>query len=110
GARGAAQRPRVPAWLEAELAHDDWPVELARMIMEWVGTDASAGRALWPLTAWVDRRSILTGDYSSDQAAVAKDVETVLAAMRRRPNWYQRTIERPLGHKAAPAWFPVRTG
>lgn len=109
GARGAAQRPRVPGWLKDALGNDPWLIELARLVMEWVGIDATAGGSLWPLTAWAERRAVLTGVHSSDEAAVAKDVETVLAAMRRRPTWYQNTIERPLGHKPAPVWFPAPT-
>lgn len=109
GERGAAQRPRVPGWLKDALGNDPWLIELARLVMEWVGIDATAGGSLWPLTAWAERRSALTRDRNSDEAAVAKDVETVLAAMRRRPTWYQNTIERPLGYKPVPTWFPAST-
>jgi hypothetical protein len=33
---------------------------------------------------------------------VAREVETVLAAMRARPNWYADHVERPFGRKQAP--------
>jgi hypothetical protein len=39
---------------------------------------------------------------------VAAEVETVLTVMRRRPNWYESYVERPLGAKQAPvATAPV---
>ena len=30
----------------------------------------------------------------------------MLAAMRQRASWYEKNVERPLGRKPAPAWFP----
>jgi hypothetical protein len=110
GQRGAQQRPRVTAWLSAALGNDPWLVMLAKLVLDWVGTDATAGGSLWPLAAWAELRSSLTGDHTSDEATVAKDVETVLAAMRQRPSWYERNIEWPLGRKPAPVWFPTPTG
>lgn len=109
GARGALQKPRVPVWLAAELGHDAWLVALAKAILDWVGTDATAGGSLWPLTAWAERRSTLTGDHTSGETAVAKDVETVLAAMRRRVWWYEKYVEGPFGRKPAPVWFPAQS-
>jgi hypothetical protein len=29
--------------------------------------------------------------------------------MRRRPTWYQKNVEQPLGHKRAPVWSPSRS-
>ena len=57
GERGAPQRPRVPVWLATELGDEAWLVELAKAILDWAGTDATAGGSLWPLTAWAERRS-----------------------------------------------------
>jgi hypothetical protein len=52
-----------------------------------------------------------TGDLAgSTPARVAADVEQVLAAMRRRPQWYQDYVERPLGHKTAPVAPPPGDG
>jgi hypothetical protein len=99
GERGAQQRPRPPAWLIAEFGGDPWRVELARSILEWVGVEATAGRSIWPLTAWTERRIAVTG--------VAVEVEAVLAAMRRRRGWYEKNVERPLGRKEAAVWFPA---
>jgi hypothetical protein len=109
GQRGAQQRPRVSIWLKAALGHDPWLVLLAKAILEWVGTDATAGGSVWPLGAWADLRSTMTGDHASNEAAVARDVETVLAAMRQRASWYEKNIEQPLGRKPAPLWFPAPT-
>lgn len=109
GRRGAPQKPRVPAWLAAGLGHDVWLVELAKAILDWVGTDATAGGSLWPLASWADRRAGLTGEHALDEADVAKDVETVLSAMRHRAAWYEKNVEGPLGRKPAPVWLPART-
>jgi hypothetical protein len=39
------------------------------------------------------------------------EVEVVLTAMRRRPEWYESYVERPLGREQAPvAALPERTG
>jgi hypothetical protein len=40
---------------------------------------------------------------------VAVEVETVLAAMRRRPEWHQRYVERPLARKEPPVLPGPRT-
>ena len=104
--RGAPMRPRVPSWLATELGNDPWLIELATATLDWVGTDATAGSALWPLAAWAERRSALTSTHASE-AAVAADVETVLTAMRRRGLWYHNNVERPLGRKPVPVWSPA---
>ncbi|GAB2568218.1 hypothetical protein Aab01nite_43740 [Paractinoplanes abujensis] len=109
GALGAAQRPRVPAWLALALGHDRWLCELAVAILEWAGTEATAGFSLWPLTSWADRRATRTGDHTAGEAVVAREVELVLAAMRRRPTWFDKNVERPLGRKQAPVWTPSRS-
>ncbi|SCE68696.1 hypothetical protein GA0074696_0230 [Micromonospora purpureochromogenes] len=105
GERGAPQRPRVPKCLVTALGDDPWLVELARLILDWVGTDTSAGGSLWPLAAWAERRAGFTGDHHGGESAVSAEVEVVLAAMRRRPGWYERTVEAPLGRKQAPVSF-----
>jgi hypothetical protein len=112
GQRGALQRPRLPGWLAAELGHDRWLGVLATEILVWVGVSATAGTGLWPLEAWAQRRGAFTGDWQhSDPAVVAREVEAVLAAMRRRPDWYESYVERPLGCKQAPvAAAPVGDG
>jgi hypothetical protein len=106
GENGAPQRPRVPVWLAGALAHQAWPVELATAILEWAGNDATAGVSLWPLSTWAERRAARTGDHTAGEAAVAREVEVVLTAMRRRPTWYEKNVERPLGRKQAPVWLP----
>ncbi len=103
GRRGALQRPRVPGWLADALSHDVWLMELAVEILNWVGVTASAGADVWPLQSWAARRVAVTGDWvGSDAAAVVREVEEVLAAMRRRPAWFARYVERPMGAKPAP--------
>ena len=106
GEQGAQQRPRLPRWLAAELA-TPWLRRLALEVMTWVGVPTPAGLGLWPLTAWTDLREQLTGELGAPEARTAADVETVLAAMRTNRAWYDRYVERPLGHKQAPvlpAW------
>lgn len=103
GERGALQRPRLPGWLAGALGEDRWLCALATEILVWVGVRESAGTGIWPLEAWAHRRFGVTGDWhGSDSATVAREVETVLAAMRRSPEWYESYVERPLGHKQAP--------
>lgn len=104
GARGASQRPRVPGWLADALGRDAWLVDLAKAILEWVGTDATAGCSLWPLNAFAERRAGLTGDHAVRETVVAREVEIVLIEMRRRPEWYEKYVERPLGRKQAPTF------
>jgi hypothetical protein len=100
---GALQRPRLPLWLCQALDHDQWMMELAKQILVWVGVPATAGLQVWPADAWAARRATITDDYlHSDAPTVAREIETVLAVMRRRMLWYQTYVERPLGHKRPP--------
>jgi hypothetical protein len=64
---------------------------------------------VWPMEAWAQERGQRTGDRAgSEPGVVAREVETVLAVMRRRANWYESYVERPLGAKQAPvATSPV---
>ena len=109
GRRGALQRPRLPGWVAAGLGHDPWLTALATEILVWVGVSVTAGTEVWPLEAWAQERGQRTGDWAgSEPGVVAREVETVLAVMRRRPNWYESYVERPLGAKQAPvATSPV---
>jgi hypothetical protein len=102
GERGAPQRPRLPRWLIGALDHDPWLIALALEVLTWVGVPMSAGTGVWPLASWTEYRSALTGDYRAGEADVARDLETVLAAMRRCRTWYEKFVERPLGRKQAP--------
>ncbi|GAA4588335.1 hypothetical protein BJY16_008530 [Actinoplanes octamycinicus] len=103
GARGALQRPRLPGWLAAELGQDRWLSALAVDILVWVGVRGTAGTGTWPLESWAQQRARHTGDWTgSSPATVARDVDRVLAAMRRRPAWYESFVERPLGAKQPP--------
>ncbi|HKT03485.1 MAG TPA: LuxR C-terminal-related transcriptional regulator [Rugosimonospora sp.] len=101
GERGALQRPRLPAWLARELGDDRWLTTLAMEILVWVGVPAAAGGGLWPLDAWADLRAALPGERH-DRNRVQNDIQLVLAAMRRNPDWYDSYVERPLGRKPAP--------
>jgi hypothetical protein len=101
--RGALQRPRLPGWLAAELGHDRWLGTLATNMLVWVGVSGTAGSELWPLDAWAQERGASTGDWAgSDPATVDREVERVLVAMRKRPEWYESFVERPLGAKQPP--------
>ncbi|WP_329108734.1 hypothetical protein OG792_08825 [Micromonospora sp. NBC_01699] len=103
GENGALQRPRVPGWLARELDGDPWLVDLATQMLVWVGTTSTAGYDLWPTESWMVRRCERHGDWSVyGEADVRADIRTVLRAMGRRPQWYQRYVEVPLGHKQAP--------
>ncbi|MEU4221968.1 hypothetical protein [Actinoplanes sp. NPDC026623] len=103
GSRGALQRPRLPTWVADGLRHDAWLTSLAVEILVWVGVGATAGAELWPLESWSHQRGLRTGDWAgSDPGVVAREVEQVLAVMRRRPGWYESYVERPLGAKPAP--------
>ncbi|GHJ48946.1 hypothetical protein Cs7R123_62880 [Catellatospora sp. TT07R-123] len=103
GARGALQRPRLPAWLVRRLPGEPWYQQLAVEILTWVGVPTTAGTQLWPLDAWAEHRARATGDpLGSDVRAVQRDVEQVLAAMLTRPRWYDDHVERPLGRKTPP--------
>ncbi len=102
GERGALQRPRLPKWLRAALGDDPWYTALALEVLNWVGVPVTAGTEVWPLSAWAERRAAVTGDTRRGDAEVRRDLEAVLAAMRRRPAWYQRYVELPLFAKPAP--------
>lgn len=108
GRREALQRPRVPNWLADALDRDPWLVELAKSILDWVGVEVTAGNSLWPLTAWAERRGMVTRSDLANESMVAAEIEVVLAAMRRRATWYDRNVERPLGHKRTAVHFPSR--
>jgi hypothetical protein len=102
GERGALQRPRMTRVLAADLNEDPWLSELALKILGWVGVPTGAGAGLWPLDRWAQLRAERTRDLAgSTSGRVAAEVEQVLAAMRRRPQWYQDYVERPLGRKMA---------
>ena len=107
GRRGALQRPRLPGWLAAELGHDPWLADLSLRILEWAGVPESAGGDIWPLYSWVSRRAEVTGDWpGSDDRTVMAEVNRVLTAMQRRPDWHADYVERPLGAKVAPVASP----
>jgi hypothetical protein len=111
GERGALQRPRMTSALATGLGDDPWLSELALKVLVWVGVAAGAGADLWPLDRWAQMRAERTGDHAgSTPARVAAEVEQVLSVMRRRPQWYQDYVERPLGHKVAPAAPPPGDG
>jgi hypothetical protein len=103
GYRGALQRPRVPKWLSAALGHDPWLVDLSCQILTWAGIPLTAGVGLWPLDSWAQQRALVTNDWpGSTTAAVEREIEVVLTAMRKRASWYASYVERPLGHKETP--------
>ena len=101
-----------PAWLVERLPVDAWFEKLAVHILVWVGVPTTAGAQLWPLDAWAERRAVVTGDVSGSNArTVQREVDLVLAEMRRRPRWYADYVERPLGMKNPPlAAAPVEHG
>lgn len=110
GERGAQQRPRLPLpqWLDTALDSDPWLVALAVEVLRWVGVPTTAGDGVWPLGAWAERRAAATGEAGCSELRVAADVERVLAAMSRRPEWFERYVERPLGKKqTSVAYAPV---
>jgi hypothetical protein len=100
GQRGALQRPRLPRWLIDELRQDKPLMDLALDMLEWVGVEAHAGIHDWPIEVWAGR---LTEDDESTRRSVAEDVATVLAAMRKRPRWYDKFVERPMGRNTIPS-------
>jgi hypothetical protein len=93
----------VPGWLSERLGREPWLAALALHVMEWVGVPTTAGYQLWPLESWAERRAQVTGDWASGADTVRHDVDRVLAAMRSRPQWFQKNIEQPLGRKQTPA-------
>lgn len=111
GERGALQRPRrIPNWLVTRLGGDDRLVALAADMLEFVGLEVVAGAEIWPIDTWAGQRVAANGDYEAARRAVVRDVETVLAAMRGKPKWYDDYVERPLGRKRAPLLPSPRTG
>ena len=110
GERGALQRPRIPRWLSKELGHDKRLTDLAVEMLEWVGIETTAGIDDWPIEIWSSQRVAAGGDHETASRAVAEDVATVLAAMRKRPKWYADYVERPMGHKRAPLLANHRDG
>jgi hypothetical protein len=100
GRRGALQRPRLPRWLIHELRQDGRLMDLALDMLEWVGVEANAGIHDWPIEVWAGRR-LIEGDDVPRQSVI-EDIATVLAAMRKRPRWYDKYVERPLSSKAIP--------
>ncbi|KHD75408.1 hypothetical protein MB27_23405 [Actinoplanes utahensis] len=112
GARGALQRPRLPGWVATALGNDRWLTTLALEVLTWVGVSVTAGAEVWPLEVWSQHRATATGDWSGSTPAVtARDVDTVLTVMRRRPEWYEAYVERPLGAKQPPvARAPLDAG
>ena len=105
GDRGALQRPRLPRWLIEELGSDEWLCWLAMGVLTWVGVLAAVPGGLWPLEAWAQYRTQTTG-FPCSEWAVARDVERVCAAIRARPDYYERYVELPLGRKSAPVVTP----
>ncbi|GHJ48944.1 hypothetical protein Cs7R123_62860 [Catellatospora sp. TT07R-123] len=100
GERGALQRPRLPRWLIEELGQDQRLMGVALDMLDWVGIETSAGLHDWPIEAWEGRR--LAGSGHRAGPSVAEDIATVVAAMRKRPLWYAKYVERPMGRKALP--------
>ncbi|WP_203714080.1 hypothetical protein [Asanoa siamensis] len=110
GERGALQRPRLPEWLKEALGRDPWLSVLAVEVLVWVGVPVTAGLGIWPLDAWSERRATVTDSHRGADTEVARDVDVVLAAMRRNAAWYAKFVERPLGRKQAPVLPAPRRG
>jgi hypothetical protein len=102
GECGALQKPRLTAWLRAELGDDPWLRRLALNILEWVGVTATVPGGMWPTGAWAQQRALVTGEPSCTESQIAADIELVLRAMRTRPSWFEKYVERPMGRKQAP--------
>jgi hypothetical protein len=99
GARGALQRPRAPGWLIAALAGRPNLVDLAISMLVWVGTPMTAGTQTWPVESWAQRPEYASAPGTYE---VHRDIDVVLTAMRTKPDWYERYVETPLGHKQPP--------
>lgn len=105
GLRGALQRPRLPDFVATGLGGDPWLCFLALAVLTWVGLPMTAGCGLWPLEEWGRHREArVPGADAADGAAVERDIETVLTAMRVRSGWYERYVEGPLGRKQPPVY------
>jgi hypothetical protein len=100
--REALQRPRLPSWLAEKIGEDGWLRKLSINILDWAGVPTTAGHQLWPLRAWVEQRALSVAEPEISEAEMQAEVDRVLAAMRTRPKWYERYVERPLGHKQPP--------
>lgn len=98
---GAQARPRLPKWLIAELGADPWSMRLALGILDWVGVPMTAGSQVWPLAAWAALRAQTLGGPELSEPAMLAEVDQVIAAMRVRPKWHEKYVERPLGRKQA---------
>jgi hypothetical protein len=112
GSRGALQRDRVPCWLSTRLGDDPWLCELARLVIEFVGTDVTPGYDLWPVHGWALRRASYRGDgpEQADLGATIRELDQVLRTMRsRRPKWFAEKIEGPLGRKEAAVAPPLES-
>jgi hypothetical protein len=104
GERGAQQRPRVSKWLAVQLEEDAWKVQLAEAMLTWVGVSATAGVDIWPIETWAQQRAVARGEAVPSEHDTRRDVNAVLRAMRTRPAWFEKYIERPLGRKQTPAY------
>jgi hypothetical protein len=105
GERGALQRARVPKWLATAFGHDPKRVLLAELIIDWVGVPTTGGlSSLWPYGEWADRCAPLAGGrHAYGERDVRRDVEHVLAVMRRqRPAWFAAHILEPLTYQEVP--------
>jgi hypothetical protein len=108
GEIGAQKRVRVPGWLAARLAEDPWRVELARLILEWVGVTATAGAEEWPLDRWAQLRDQWHGARpgTTGSAVVHREINALLEEMQAgNARWYDTYINVPLGRK----WIPLAT-
>jgi hypothetical protein len=105
GERGALQRARVPKWLAAALGHDPKHVLLAELIIDWAGVPTTGClSSLWPYGEWAERCAHLAGGrHAYGEREVRRDVEHVLAVMRRqRPAWLAEHILEPLTYQEVP--------
>jgi hypothetical protein len=103
GMLGAQQRPRLPRWLASALGEDPWLKELAVNILVWAGTSTTAGFDVWPTDSWEAAR--IQYRSTGGTGGIQTDIDTVLAAMRTRPDWFASYVEHPLGRKRAPVAY-----
>lgn len=71
-------------------------------MLGWAGLPDSADGQLWPIERWTVMRCEMTGASAGAARDLRGDIDRVLAAMRRRPQWYTKYVERPLERKQAP--------